>query len=113
MREPVRIIGFIKDLREYPAFWRWCAPALLCSKQLVNADRPTRDTIGNFAAKPTEVMRQWRWIEEFRRQDYQPRQDDEIALYADGRSYNGTHRASALHALGRRVPALIVEPTTE
>ena len=110
LREPVKTIGAIGDLREHPAFWRWCMPALRCSQQLINAERPTRDTIGQFAAKPTEVMRQWKWIEEFRRQDYKPRPGDEIALYADGRPYNGTHRASALHALGRCVPALIVEP---
>jgi len=111
-REPVKTIGAIEDLREHPAFWLWCMPALRCSRQLIDADRPTRDTIGQFAAKPVEVMRQWRWIQKFRRQEYKPRQGDEIALYSDGRPYNGTHRASALRALGRRVPALIVEPIT-
>jgi len=92
-------------------FWYWCdiTGLLSCSRQLLNKEKPTRVTVETFDANPGEVMRQWRWIQYFGKEPYSPRTGDEIGMYADGRPYNGTHRASALHALGRRVPAIIVE----
>lgn len=112
MLKPVRTIGEIDDLRLHRKFWEWCEinGLLSCSRQLLNEERPTRDTIRAFAATPGETIRQWEWLQRFRREGYTPKPGDEIAVHKDMRPYNGTHRASALHALGRRVPALIIEP---
>lgn len=70
--------------------------------------RPTREQEAIYPVSLLEAKRQWKIITTLKDKGYRPRKGDEITVFPNLRPENGTHRASALCALGMPVPALIV-----
>ena len=105
------IVEHIPDLRDderSTKFWRSCVQ-LLNDAQILKYTSWPSPTQGYLLPWP-EVMRLWGWMQRFRDYPFNPPAGDEIQIReGDWQALNGTHRASVLYVLDRKVPAVVVK----
>lgn len=111
----MKVIEVIDDLRHEPRagnFWAACTDLVACAEAVLHlTTRPC--TQYDFPIELSEVIRLWNWIQKFRNEPFNPPLGKEIHVGTvkerEWTPISGTHRAAALYALEKPVPALLIE----